>query len=51
VEAIVDWRIGYGFSANVGWAYASSRIVENEFEPASVGNQQAASHPSRYPPA
>jgi outer membrane receptor protein involved in Fe transport len=47
VEAIVDWRIGYGLSANVGWSYASSRIVENEFEPASVGNQQAGIPPQQ----
>jgi outer membrane receptor protein involved in Fe transport len=41
VEATADWLFAPGWKATVGYAYMDSRIVENEFDPASVGKQQA----------
>jgi outer membrane receptor protein involved in Fe transport len=45
VEATLDWQIVPGLTANVGYAYANSRIVENDVDPLSVGNQQAGIPP------
>ncbi len=47
VEATLDWQIGAGWSASAGYAYANSKIVENEFDPASVGLQQAGVPPNQ----
>ena len=41
IEANTDWFIQSNLKATFGYAYSDSRIVENEFDPASVGNQQA----------
>lgn len=41
VEVETDWFIRPDLKATFGYAYADSRIVENEFDPASVGNQVA----------
>jgi outer membrane receptor protein involved in Fe transport len=41
IEATADWLFTAGWKATFGYAYMDSRIVENEFDPASVGKQQA----------
>jgi outer membrane receptor protein involved in Fe transport len=41
VEATADWLFAPGWKATFGYAYMDSRIVENEFDPASVGKQTA----------
>jgi outer membrane receptor protein involved in Fe transport len=40
VEAEVDWTLTPEWSATLGYAFADSTIVENEFDPESVGKQQ-----------
>ena len=40
-ETMVDWTIADGWTASANYNYARSKIDDNEFDPASVGNQQA----------
>jgi outer membrane receptor protein involved in Fe transport len=40
-EATADWLFAPGWKATLGYAYADSRIVESDVDPASVGKQIA----------
>jgi outer membrane receptor protein involved in Fe transport len=40
-EAAINWSISDEWKANFGYTYALSRIVDNPFDPASVGKQIA----------
>ena len=40
-ETIVEWAIAEGWILAANYDYARSKIDDNEFDPASVGNQQA----------
>lgn len=40
VEAEADWIITPEWSATLGYTFADSKIIESEFDPASVGKQQ-----------
>ncbi|HET6472318.1 MAG TPA: TonB-dependent receptor [Pseudomonadales bacterium] len=40
-ETMVEWTIADGWTMSANYDYARSKIDDNEFDPASVGNQQA----------
>ncbi len=41
IEAQVGWQIAPGWKADVNYTTVSSKIVENQFDPLSIGRQQA----------
>jgi outer membrane receptor protein involved in Fe transport len=41
LEAQIGWQIAPGWRADANYTTVSSKIVENQFDPLSIGNQQA----------